>query len=213
MNFYIGVTDNTWFNNLRYLKPDEVNFWQPGGLRHLRQLQPYSLFLFKLHGRRGPIAGGGYFARQAEFPLSYAWMLFGEKNGTDSLPDFHRLVAKRRKAKDDFKEDFRIGCVMLTQPFFLARSERISRIPGWDPHTQPGRYYRANEPDGKRLLEQVKMSMRGVPAAVFEDPPDTAPRYGRRRLREGQGIFRSRVADAYERRCAVTGERVLGLNG
>mgnify|MGYP001086065376 CR=1 FL=1 len=31
MNFYIGVTDNTWFNNLRYLKPDEVNFWQPGG--------------------------------------------------------------------------------------------------------------------------------------------------------------------------------------
>jgi hypothetical protein len=30
MNLYIAITDNTWFNNLRYLNPDEVNLGDNG---------------------------------------------------------------------------------------------------------------------------------------------------------------------------------------
>jgi len=31
MNLFIGITDQTWFNNLRNRADlDEVNFWQPG---------------------------------------------------------------------------------------------------------------------------------------------------------------------------------------
>ena len=34
MRFWVGVTDREWFEYLRVLGPDEVNFWQPssGGL-------------------------------------------------------------------------------------------------------------------------------------------------------------------------------------
>jgi hypothetical protein len=31
MNFYLAGADNDWFNYLSELRPDEVNFWQPGG--------------------------------------------------------------------------------------------------------------------------------------------------------------------------------------
>jgi putative restriction endonuclease len=31
MKFFVGVTDNKWFEYLAQLQPDEVNFWQPGG--------------------------------------------------------------------------------------------------------------------------------------------------------------------------------------
>lgn len=31
MKFFVGVTDNKWFEFLASRKPDEVNFWRPGG--------------------------------------------------------------------------------------------------------------------------------------------------------------------------------------
>jgi putative restriction endonuclease len=210
MRFYVGVTDDSWFQFLSS-RPDidEVNFWQPGGLHRLRQIEQGALFLFKLHGRDGPIAGGGYFSYQTEFPLSVVWRYFGEKNGTSSLADFIRLVSRRRRTPPNVGEIPRVGCIMLTQPFFFGKDERVSGIPGWHPNTQPGRYYDTDEPEGRRLHEQVMMSLRGIPTAVFEEPVEPEARYGRRRLRDGPAIFRSRVTDAYGRRCAVTRERVL----
>lgn len=31
MEFWVGVTDNNWYEFLANLKPNEVNFWQPSG--------------------------------------------------------------------------------------------------------------------------------------------------------------------------------------
>ena len=31
MRFYVGVTDNAWFDFLQQIDPDEVNFWRPSG--------------------------------------------------------------------------------------------------------------------------------------------------------------------------------------
>jgi hypothetical protein len=31
MKYFVGVTDNSWFEFLANLKPDEVNFWRPSG--------------------------------------------------------------------------------------------------------------------------------------------------------------------------------------
>ena len=31
MKIFVGVTDSNWYNYLAYNRPDEVNFWQPGG--------------------------------------------------------------------------------------------------------------------------------------------------------------------------------------
>lgn len=33
MKFWVGVTDNDWFQFLSREAPDEVNFWQPSTLR------------------------------------------------------------------------------------------------------------------------------------------------------------------------------------
>jgi len=49
---FVGVTDNDWFNFLASMPGiDEVNFWQPGGGRLFKALNPGDPFLFKLHGR------------------------------------------------------------------------------------------------------------------------------------------------------------------
>ena len=89
MNLYLALTDNDWFRFLRN-RPDldEVNFWQPGGGRRLRQLQPGAPFLFKLHAPENFIAGGGTFVRSVkDIPIDLAWATFGEKNGAASQPE------------------------------------------------------------------------------------------------------------------------------
>ena len=74
MRLRIAVTDNAWF---RYLQSqpdvDEVNFWQPGGERAFRALEPGELLLFKLHHPQNYIVGGGFFVRFLSFPWSFAW--------------------------------------------------------------------------------------------------------------------------------------------
>lgn len=49
MRLYVGVTDNDWFRFLAERRPDELNFWRPGGGRAFRALEPGEPFLFKLH--------------------------------------------------------------------------------------------------------------------------------------------------------------------
>jgi putative restriction endonuclease len=77
---FVGVTDNDWFNFLAGLQGiDEVNFWQPSGGRLFKALNPGDPFLFKLHGRDSPIAGGGFFAHSTLLPVSLAWDAFRGK--------------------------------------------------------------------------------------------------------------------------------------
>jgi len=33
MRIFVGVTDNNWYNFLKNLQPDEVNFWQSNSNR------------------------------------------------------------------------------------------------------------------------------------------------------------------------------------
>ena len=59
---YVAVTDRDWYRALRDRRDlDEVNFWQPGGNRQFRALQPGEPFLFKLHAPDNVIVGGGFF--------------------------------------------------------------------------------------------------------------------------------------------------------
>ena len=61
MQAYVGITDYEWYQLLASRPQlDEVNFWQPGGSRGFRALQPGELFLFKLHAPRHSIVGGGF---------------------------------------------------------------------------------------------------------------------------------------------------------
>src|SRR5215831_12825715 len=118
----VAVTDREWFERLR-VQPDltEVNFWSPGAAP-FRALQPGELFLFKLHSPDNFIVGGGIFAHANVMPCSLAWEAFGESNGAASLAQMRGRIARYRKVRPDDRDDFIIGCRILTQPFFLDRT-------------------------------------------------------------------------------------------
>lgn len=48
VKLYVAVTES-WFEFLRVMQPEEVNFWQPSGRANFHALTPGELFLFKLH--------------------------------------------------------------------------------------------------------------------------------------------------------------------
>lgn len=217
MKFWIGVTDNKWFEFLSARSPDEVNFWRPSGLGSFQAVPAESLFLFKLHYPHNFIAGGGYFIKHSNVPLSLAWEAFGEKNGAASLEELRLRIEKFRTKKPP-EHDPVIGCTILANPFFFGRNDWIPAPPDWSSNIVQGKTYDTNEEVGKRLWIQVQERLQVAyakqTAAAHAIPiaAEEVPRYGTEfltRARLGQGAFRVLVTEAYGRRCAVTGERTL----
>jgi putative restriction endonuclease len=218
MKFYVGVTDNKWFEFLASRKPDEVNFWRPGGSGSFQAITPGAPFLFKLHSPDNFIAGGGFFVSHSSLPLSLAWEAFGEKNGAASLEALRAMIEKFRSNKPR-EHDPIIGCTILANPFFLQRQEWIPAPSNWAPSIVQGKSYESEERIGAKLWAEVQARLARVePAKAFSQADgaslqaEESPRYGAEFLtkaRLGQGAFRVLVTDAYARRCAITGERTL----
>jgi putative restriction endonuclease len=93
MEFWVGVTDNDWYNFLSELKPDEVNFWQPSSTPPFKR-KDIGLFLFKLHSPLKYITGGGYFVTYINLPLSIAWETFGAKNGVNNYQNLKEKITR-----------------------------------------------------------------------------------------------------------------------
>jgi putative restriction endonuclease len=211
MKIYIGVTDNKWYQYLAERRPDEVNFWRPGGARGFQVLQPGEPFLFKLHDPLNYIAGGGFFVRHTALPVSLAWEAFQGKNGAATHEE---LIAMIRRHRREYHPDPSIGCSILTEPFFLPRDQWIPVPPDFARNIVQGKGYDTNELAGAALWTQVRsrLLMRDLQEALPDLPDAQAPRYGSEfltRARLGQGAFRILVTDAYHRRCSATGERTL----
>jgi putative restriction endonuclease len=212
MRYWVGVTDNNWFDFLRARHPDEVNFWQPSPRAPFTSLPPGSPFLFKLRSPHNHIAGGGYFLRYTTLPISLAWDAFGEKNGTLSRDGLTAAISRYRDAGPG-AGDFEIGCTILAEPFFFEPEDWIPMPEGsWSGNIVRGKIMDGTTSLGARLWDQVMDRVYagvGRMAAVAEMPP---PAYGAdylARTRLGQGSFRVLVTDAYQRRCAITGENIL----
>lgn len=217
MRAFVGVTDGEWFDLLaRTPGLEEVNFWQPSGNTFFRALQQGELFLFKLHSPDNFIVGGGVFAHNTLLPVSRAWSDFGVSNGARSLEEMRRRVEHYRRRPADAFEDYTIGCIILTQPFFLPRASWIPVPPDFKRNIVRGRSYNLEVEPGRSLFQSLESALRSQTAsrllAVGEMPPLLQDRYGKPILvkpRLGQGTFRALVTDAYSRRCSLTGERVL----
>jgi putative restriction endonuclease len=213
MKIWVGVTDKQWFDRLTLLKPDEVNFWQPSGGRRFAALDPGELFLFKLHSPNNFIVGGGHFVRHSPLPASLAWDAFGEKNGVGS---YRELLARiRRYRRQDDAVDPVIGCNVLAQPFFLPQAHWIPAPVSWAPNIVQGKTYDSTTAEGAALWQAVRQVLPQDTVAadsVAESADVEGDRFGSEyltRSRLGQGAFRVLVIDAYQRRCAVTGEKTL----
>jgi putative restriction endonuclease len=211
MKFWVGVTDNDWFSYLAERKPDEVNFWNPGGTRASQTIEAGAPYLFKLHSPLDFIVGGGFFLRYSVLPLSIAWECFGDKNGASSLEEVRRLIQRRRKSSE---QNPHIGCTVLAEPFFFQRQDWIPVPSDWKKNIVRGKTYDMIDSPGRELWAQVERLL-ARESATGESPiseTDMGERYGRTylaRARLGQGGFRVLVTEAYNRRCAVTCERTL----
>jgi putative restriction endonuclease len=205
----VAVTDGDWFDHLR-VKPElaEVNFWSPSAT-NFRALEPGELFLFKLHSPRNFIVGGGVFAYANSLPCSLAWEAFGEANGAASLLEMRARIAKYRRTTPDDRNDFAIGCRILTQPFFLPETRWIPMPESWSSNIVSFKGYSTEDADGLMLWNAVQD---GLTASAPFGFAEQQARYGEPvlvRPRLGQGAFRIIVTDIYQRRCAVSGERTL----
>jgi putative restriction endonuclease len=202
----VGVTDKNWFEFLRAQAPDEVNFWQPSAKRRAVDLEAGAPFLFKLHAPHNFIVGGGFFVRYSALPARLAWDAFGRKNGVDDYGDLRRRVERYRK--EPVVGDPDIGCNVLNGPFFFDEADWIPVPDGWAHNIVQGKSYDTTDRDGARLWTAVTERLHPAPMGQARE----APRFGAdylTRARLGQGAFRVLVTDAYQRRCAVTGERTL----
>jgi len=227
MRAWVAVTDWDWFSFLRELDRtqgvDEVNFWQPNPWRGrfgvLSRGQP---LLFKLKSPRNAIAGVGFFEDYLQTPLSLAWRSFGLKNGAADQQECWNRVARLRKTRPPWWEDFEIGCILLSQPSFWPEELWISQPDDFPKNTEKGKGYDLTQGTGKKLWDEVLLRLEGHPPNGAADSPAEMPQFeiplelpggyaegipGRRRV--GQGTFELLITEAYGRQCAVTREKAL----
>ncbi len=215
MNAYLGVTDRDWFDFLSSQeKVDEVNFWQPnpwgGEFRVLKRGEP---FLFKLKSPTNAIAGGGFFERYHDLPMSLAWNAFGIKNGAASHQAVRERLVRLRGGDTPWYEDFTIGCIILVEPFFWPEELWIPQPASFARNIVRGRSYDLTTGEGAALWEEVVARLDPIEPTPGRSSELVIPGgYGRPSLvprRIGQGTFQVAVTQAYQRQCAVTREKAL----
>jgi len=209
MNIYVGVTDKNWYTQLKADAVDEVNFWNPGA-SPFRALSENELFLFKLHYPDNFIVGGGFYVRYTQLPPFLAWEAFGRKNGTTSYAELLSRIEKYR-GKNRISDNAQIGCTILTEPFWLNESDWLP-VPEWSRSIVKGKTYSTETAVGQRLYQDIMDRIqRSVCAPEVTAVVANENRYSESvsRHRLGQGGFRVSVTDAYQRRCAITGEKTL----
>ena len=201
MKFYVGVTDKDWFNYLSLIKPDEVNFWKPGG-GNFRAIDSGDLFLFKLKYPENFIVGGGYFFKNINLPLSFAWKAFEQGNGFKTYSGFVREF-HNQSGIDYLKEaEPTIGCNIILAPFFFEERDWIPAPKDWKPNIVHGKTYDTETGIGSQIYDDVKDRL--IKYNYNYHDLSTSPL-----LKLGQGSFRIMVTEAYESRCAISGESAL----
>ncbi len=218
MKFYLGVTNNNWFNYLRHINPEEVNFWQPGGKTTFQVLQSGEPFLFKLAAPMNAIGGIGFFLSHNFLPMSIAWDTFRNSNGCETYDEFSNMILQYRK--DKYNINPTIGCIVLTNPIFFKREDWIETPSSWNKSIVQGKSYNNEEDIGKNIWQKIAQILNkylyldsieeNKSQMILEDP--SSPLYGNSILinpRIGQASFRVMVTSAYSKKCSITGEKTL----
>lgn len=212
MRLFVAVTDSEWFSaHASQSRVDEVNFWRPSPEATFKALEPGELMLFKLHSPDNFISGGGFFTKFLTTPC---------ESGLGRL----RRSERREVADGNPRTDCvlsacanRVECIMVAEPFFWPREFWIPSPPDFKLNTVQGKGYDSDAGAGRELWNAVVERLRVFQPTRLE--PGTATLaavesngFGKPHIalpRLGQGLFRILVTDAYQRQCAITGERTL----
>ena len=214
MQLYVGITDNDWFRQLRNANAFEVNFWSPG-TASFSALNQNEMFLFKLHAPENYIVGGGFFVSYSKLPSFLAWEAFGEMNGVKSLDELNKRIYKYRSRNSISDVNPEIGCRILTDCFWFDEDDWIPVPEGWSKSIVQGKRYYDTDPVGLKLFNDVQERLQKSEYANSQKDSSGAAEAKEGYIitptkhRLGQGAFRVRVTDAYQRRCAITGEKTL----
>lgn len=210
MRMYVGITDSDWYNILKDENCDEVNFWRPGSSA-FKAVEENEMFLFKLHSPRDFIVGGGFFVKYSLVPTYLAWDAFGIKNGTRSLKELNDRINKYRGRNNIVQNNPQIGCIILTEPFFFNEEDWLPVPNDWKSSIVQGKAYDTDTAIGQSLYNDVVDRLSEKHLKNKDNQPEKMRRYydAVTKHRIGQGAFRVAVADAYHRRCAITGEKTL----
>jgi putative restriction endonuclease len=203
--FYLGVTDQQWFDFLR-AEPalDEANFWSPGG--RLIKAERGMPFLFKLKAPHNVIGGMGFFAFAERMSIKDAWEFFRRENGVATVEALRRRIAANRPDGRGEATDL-IGCRVLSQPIFFATPVAVPE--DWPKNLQGGKYYYKDDPIAQRVWRDVQLAVDPVRRPLAASPFGGVGTPTLQPTRLGQGAFRKLVLDAYGRRCAVSGEHTV----
>ena len=211
---FVGITDKDWFHFLKDNGCKEVNFWRPNN-KGFRALKENELFLFKLHSPDNYIVGGGFFKHFSKsVPIVTAWQAYGKSNGVNSLEQFkHKIIKYREKKEGDDDRNMLIGCIALTNVFYLEPSEWIPVPTNWKNNIVVGKTYDLEQGYGKELIQQLDYWYRNVDErSIASNLSEERKRYGNIMMiqpRLGQNAFRLKVLDTYQRCCAMSGEKVV----
>ena len=216
MKYYLGVTDNNWYNFLAQQKREDINFWQPGGNAAFKVLTSGAPFLFKLKSPINAIGGIGFFSSHTFLPISIAWDVFDKGNGCNSFQELKKMILQYRQ--DKINSNPTIGCIVLTNPIFFKKEDWISVPEDWSASIVQGKSYSTDTEIGKRFWSRVEQLFEkylySVPdeeksQLILEEPEAMYGKSVLRKVRLGQGAFRILVTDAYNRKCAISGEKTL----
>jgi putative restriction endonuclease len=210
---YVGVTDGEWYRFLA-ARPQlsEANFWRPsgGGFKALRPGEP---FFFKTHHPHNQVVGGGFFNGFEQLRISEAWDIFGEANGATSLQQMRTRVSQYRKQPIAPGEDPIIGCVLLRDTRFFPAEEPAGQPPDFASNIVQGKSYDLATYSQAGYFDTLLSRLLGVNVEIDLSEPwhRDGPVYGEPRLtrqRLGQRAFQAIVLSAYDRRCAITGDKI-----
>ncbi len=219
---FIALTDDSWFEFLAQRaqatdgRLDEVNFWQPKAQAPMARLAPGTPVFFRLKKPYHRIAGYGFYSSFTLLRLELAWETFGVANGDPTEEHFLRRIGQYRGLDliaDPGAERRPLGCTILRDAVFWPRERWLAwgEPEGWAKNIVQGKAER-DPARASRLLAEIQYDHLTTPEELRDEPfrpleVDTRELVlARSRPRIGQGAFRTRLLDAYGRRCAITGE-------
>lgn len=210
MKGFVANTDQEWFERLRGGPArDEACFWRAGG-EAFRALKPGEPFFFKLKAPYNAVAGFARFSHYTQVPCSAAWSLFGDATAMSSLAEMlDRLQRLRSRSgiRDGERTDYPAGCILLGEPVFFDEIDWIAVPADFVPRVGQGKSYSVEGGEGREIFDACLALAR----SMRRDAAGAAPGYDAlvASPRLGPLSFSAAVLDAYDRRCAVTGESAV----
>ena len=133
------------------------------------------------------------------------------------MADLNKAIEGYRAKNNIVIQNPQIGCIILTDVFYFEEQDWIPAPENFSRSIVQGKRYYTENADGLRLFQEVQERLQsqwfdqpttGQPAIEISDPGERYREYVTKH-RLGQGAFRVVVTDAYQRRCAITGEKTL----